>query len=91
MSAEPWAASPYEQRGLILESAGRLGPAGRDLSRAISREPGNFVHWLLLSRIETERGDLVAATRDYDHARQLRPKALVFYNAPYFSGQPHVR
>jgi tetratricopeptide (TPR) repeat protein len=81
VSAEPWAASPYEQRGLVLESAGRLTAAAKDLDRAIAREPSNFVQWLLLSRIETERGDLDAATRDYERARQLRPHALVFYDA----------
>ena len=32
-----------------------------DLKRAVSREPDNFVHWLLLSRIETERGNLDAS------------------------------
>jgi hypothetical protein len=81
VSAEPWAASSYEQRGLVLESAGRLTAAAKDLDRAIAREPSNFVHWLLLARIETEQGDLDAATRDYERARQLRPHALAFYAA----------
>jgi hypothetical protein len=85
VSAEPWAASPYEQRGLVLESVGRLTPAAADLGQAISREPSNFRHWLLLARIETERGDLDAASRDYQRARQLRPEALVFQYARYFS------
>jgi uncharacterized membrane protein YtjA (UPF0391 family) len=88
VSAQPWAASPYEQRGLVLEAAGRLTPAAADLERAISREPNNFAHWLVLSRIETERGYLAAAARDYVRARELRPKAQVFFFAPYFSGQP---
>jgi Tfp pilus assembly protein PilF len=74
--AEPWAASPYEQRGLVLESAGQFAQAAGDLERAIAREPTNFRHWLILARIETERGDPIAATRDYDRARQLRPEAF---------------
>lgn len=74
--AEPWAASPYEQRGLVLESAGRFTQAAGDLERAIAREPTNFRHWLILARIETERGDLIGATRDYNRARQLRPEAF---------------
>jgi hypothetical protein len=89
--AEPWAASPYEQRGLVLEAAGRLKPAARDLSRAIWREPDNFVHWLVRARIEAELGGLAPAARDYDRARQLRPRAAVFANAPYFSGLPRGR
>ena len=78
VSAEPWAASPYEQRGLVLESAGRLAAATADLGRAIDREPDNFVHWLLLARVQTERGAIPAAERDYARARELRPDALVF-------------
>ena len=85
VSAEPWAASPYEQRGLVLESAGRLAPAGADLQRAIAREPENFAHWLVLARIQTERGAIAAAAHDYLRARRLRPRAQVFYYAPYFS------
>jgi tetratricopeptide (TPR) repeat protein len=91
VTAEPWAASPYEQRGLVLESAGKLPQAAKDLQRAISREPTNFVHWLLLSRVETERGDLAEAARAYRRASQLRPRALVFQYARYFSGQPPGR
>jgi tetratricopeptide (TPR) repeat protein len=91
VSAEPWAASLYEQRGLVLESAGRLAAAAADLKRAVSHEPGNFRHWLLLARFETERGNVNAAIRDYTQARQLRPQALVFQYAPYFSRQSRRR
>jgi tetratricopeptide (TPR) repeat protein len=91
VSAEPWAATPYEQRGLVLEAAGRLRSAVEDLDRAISREPDNFVHWLLRARIETELGNLSGAMRDYRRARELRPRAAVFQNAPYFSGIPPGR
>jgi tetratricopeptide (TPR) repeat protein len=84
VDAEPWAASAYEQRGLILESAGRLPQAADDLQRAISHERTNFTHWLVLARIETERGRLGAAVRDYQQARSLRPQAYVFEVAPYF-------
>ncbi len=85
VSAEPWAASAYEQRGLVLESEGRLDAAAADLRRAIAREPTNYVHWLVLARIQTERSDLAAAARDYDQAHSLRPLASVFVYAPYFT------
>jgi hypothetical protein len=81
INAEPWSASAYQQRGLVLESAGQFGPAAADLERAISREPQNYVHWLILSRIETERGKLGVAVRDYLRARQLAPRAQVFQPA----------
>ena len=76
--AEPWSASAYQQRGLVLESIGRLGEAAGDLDSAISHEPQNYEHWLVLARIETDRGRLSAAVRDYDRARQLAPRASVF-------------
>jgi tetratricopeptide (TPR) repeat protein len=86
VGAEPWAASPYEQRALVLESAGRFSSAALDLRRAIAREPDNFAHWVLLSRVETELGHVDAAARDYLHARELRHASL-FY-AMSFGGQP---
>lgn len=86
VKAESWSASAYEQRGLVLESAGRLAQAAADLNRAISHEPTNYTHWLVLARIETERGQLDVAVRDYDRARQLRPLASVFALAPYSAG-----
>ena len=84
VNAEPWSASAYEQRGLVLESAGKFSRAAEDLGQAITREPDNYEHWLILARIETEAGRLDAAVRDYVRARQLRPRASVFTLAPYF-------
>lgn len=78
VSAESWAASPYDQEGLVLESAGRLSRAATELRHAARNEPLNFVHWLLLSRVETEQGRLAQASRDYAHARSLSPKGAVF-------------
>lgn len=88
VSAQPWSASAYEQRGLVLEAEGRLAQAAADLRRAISHERTNFQHWLILARIETEEGNVGAAVADYDQARRLRPHASVFALAPYFSPGP---
>jgi len=86
VGAEPWSASAYEQRGLVLESTGRLAPAAQDLRRASSHEPTNFRHRLILSRIETELGQLGPAVRDYESARELRPLAAVFRRTPSLNG-----
>jgi hypothetical protein len=80
--AEPWSASAYQQRGLVLESIGHLGEAAGDLNAAISREPQNYQHWLVLARIETERGRLSAAVRDYNRAHELGPRESVFASLP---------
>lgn len=84
VSAEPWAASPYEQRGLVLEAEGRLAPAATDLHRATRREGTNFTQWVLLARVETELGNLSAAEQAYKRAHTLRPLGDVFEYAPYF-------
>jgi tetratricopeptide (TPR) repeat protein len=78
VSAEPWSATAYEQRALVLEAAGRLGPASAAERRAVAHEPTNYVHWLLLARIQTERGRYVLALADYQHARRLGRLADVF-------------
>jgi Tfp pilus assembly protein PilF len=70
------------QRGLVFESEGRLDQAARDLQRAISHERTNYVHWLILARIETERGRYTAALRDYNQARRLGGKYQVFELSP---------
>jgi O-antigen ligase len=88
VSAEPWSASAHEQQALVLEAEGRLSQAKHEESTAVSHEPTNYAHYLTLSRIETELGQLAAAVRNSDRARQLRPHAEVFALAPYFSGAP---
>lgn len=77
-TAEPWSASAYEQRALVLEAGGRFRASARDLRRAIAHERTNYVHWLVLARVETELGQFAAAERDYAEARRLRTQRGVF-------------
>jgi hypothetical protein len=83
VAIEPWGASNYEQRALVDESGNRLAAATRNERRAIEHEPTNFTHWLIMSRIQTERGHYTTAVRDYGRAHRLRPLATVFIVAPY--------
>jgi Flp pilus assembly protein TadD len=73
VEAEPWAATPYVQRGLLAESRGALGPAVADLLRAERAEPTNWRHPLLLARLLAEQGDADGAVAAYRRARALRP------------------
>jgi hypothetical protein len=82
VDAEPWSASAYAQRGLVLEAAGRYGAAAADLRKAISHEPTNYVHWLDLAALDTERGRFDAALIDYGQAHRLRPDSVAFALAP---------
>jgi tetratricopeptide (TPR) repeat protein len=78
IDVEPWSASAYEQRGLVLEAAGRYAAAAVSLRQAISYEPTNYVHWLDLARVEAERGKFAAALVDYGRAHRLRPDSIAF-------------
>jgi hypothetical protein len=73
VGAEPWAAAPYLQRGLVLEALGRLHPAAGDVRSAIGHQPTDSALWASLARIETELGDTAAATADYRRALTLSP------------------
>jgi O-antigen ligase len=78
VAAEPWAASPDEQEALVLESGNRLSSAATFERRAIDREPTNYTHWLVLARIQAERGRVIPALSAYDKARSLSPRGLIF-------------
>ena len=84
VSSEPWSASALEQRALVHESAGDFNLAARDLRSATRRERTNYVPWLLLARVETERAHFAAALTDYRQAHDLRPLSAAFVYAPYF-------
>lgn len=78
IAAEPWASTPYVQRALVLERLGRLRLAQADAERGVDHEPQAFATRLVLSRIELERGHTRRGLRDYERARRLRPRSLVF-------------
>lgn len=78
IKAAPWAATPYAQRALVFEEAGRLQAAATDLRRAIDREPKNWRHHLLLARVEAERERNVEALDAFAQAVRLRPLSGFF-------------
>jgi O-Antigen ligase len=78
VDAQPWAASGYLQRALVLERAGLLRRAAVDAGRATRKEPTNWHTWLILGRIEAERGREPAALRAARRARALNPRSPLF-------------
>jgi O-antigen ligase/polysaccharide polymerase Wzy-like membrane protein len=74
----PWAASGYIQRALLLERLGVAARAAADARRATQREPTNWNHWLILARIEAERGRVRAAVADVRRAAALNPHEPLF-------------
>jgi tetratricopeptide (TPR) repeat protein len=88
IASAPWAATPFVQRALILERADRLPRARADLLRAREREPTNYRHPLLLSRVEAELGRPAAAVTAYRAARALAPRKAVFGDTALPPAQP---
>ena len=82
IDATPWAATPYTQRALLYEQAGKLRSAAIDLERAMKREPDNWRWPYLLTRVEAKRGLDSGAVQAYRLARRLRPLASAFSRSP---------
>jgi Flp pilus assembly protein TadD len=82
VQAAPWAASPYVQRALVLETLGMLGRAAAEARHATAREPTNWENWLVLARIEAEAGRVPAAIADARHAARLNPRGRLFRTPP---------
>ena len=87
VSAEPWAASPYSERALVLQAERRLGPARDDINRAIEREPNNW-RWLLIrARIDAQSGNRAAVNADLARARVLAPRSpFLVPTSPFVTG-----
>ncbi|MEX2447750.1 MAG: hypothetical protein WD404_03285, partial [Solirubrobacterales bacterium] len=77
-NVQPDAAGPRLQQALVLEQMGALGAAASAARAATEREPTNWRTWLVLSRIEAERGRAAAAVRAYRRARSLNRHFSLF-------------
>jgi tetratricopeptide (TPR) repeat protein len=76
--AQPYAASPLLQEALLLEQQGNLRPAASAASAATGKESTDWRTWLILARIEAERGRAASALRAYRRARALNPRYTLF-------------
>jgi hypothetical protein len=77
-NAQPDAATPRLQEALLLEARGGLSLAAEAARGATERESTNWRTWLVLSRIQAERGQVDAAVRSYRKARSLNPRSSLF-------------
>lgn len=77
-NAEPAAASPRLQEALVLEQAGAFGPAAGAARAATERGETDWRTWLVLSRIEAQRGHAAAAVTAFRQARKLNPQSPLF-------------
>lgn len=77
-NVEPGAATPRLQQALVLELQGDLAAAATAATEATERESTNWRTWLVLSRVEAERGRVDAALASYRKARSLNPLSPLF-------------
>jgi O-Antigen ligase len=77
-NVQPYAATPRLQQALVLESEGDLPAAAGAARGATERESTNWRLWMVLSRIEAERGRAGAAIGYYRKAHSLNPNSPLF-------------
>jgi tetratricopeptide (TPR) repeat protein len=77
-NVQPAAATPRLQQALVLEALGELPQAAAAARAASERESTNWRTWLVLSRIEAERGRAAASLRAYRRGRELNPRSRLF-------------
>jgi O-antigen ligase len=75
INIQPWAAGPRLQLALVEELAGDLDAAKLELDEAIERAPDNWQLWFVRTRLDVKSGQVGAARRDLDRARELNPRA----------------
>ncbi len=77
-NVQPSAATPRLQQALVLELQGDLPAAAAAAQAATERESTNWRTWLVLSRLEAERGRVDAAVAAYREAKSLNPLSPLF-------------
>jgi len=75
---QPWASAPHLQLALVEELAGDLAAANGDIDKAVERAPDDWRLWFVKARLEVKSGDVDAARRALDRARELNPRAPFF-------------
>ncbi len=77
-NALPGTAAPRLQQALVLELGADLPAAAEAARAAAEREADNWRNWLVLSRIEAQRGNADAAVAAYRKAKSLNPLSPLF-------------
>jgi tetratricopeptide (TPR) repeat protein len=77
-NVQPGAATPRLQQALVLELQGSLPAAAAAAEAATERESTNWRTWLVLSRVEAERGRVDAAVAAFRKAKSLNPLSPLF-------------
>ena len=76
IDAESWSGSAWAAKAEAYEGAGDLAAARSAVGDAIERDPHNWRQYLLLARINAERGDRPAVLAALRTAHRLAPRSL---------------
>jgi O-Antigen ligase len=77
-NVQPGSAAPRLQEALVLEELGDMEQAAAAARAAADRGSTDWRNWLVLARIEAQRGMAAAAVRDYRRARALNRNLSLF-------------
>jgi hypothetical protein len=75
---QPYSGTASLQEALVLELRGDLDGAAAAAQTATSQESQNWQNWVVLSRLETERGNVSEAVSAYHTAKALNPRSTLF-------------
>lgn len=79
---EPSASSPRLQAALIEEQQGALAAAEKDAAAAAAASPTDWRLWVVLARIQSQRGHRRAALASFGRARALNPQSPLLQPSP---------
>jgi len=77
----------YYVKAAALARFDQPADAEASLTAALTREPGNFVTWVLLGDLAVRENDLAAANRRYGRAHRLNPRDIVIGRLSRAPGQ----
>jgi hypothetical protein len=77
-NVQPGAGEPRLQEALVLELMNNLDGAAEAAREATDKVPTDWRNWLVLSRIEAERGHAAGSVHAYRKARSLDPLSPLF-------------
>jgi hypothetical protein len=75
---QPYSATASLQQALVLEAQGDFDGALTAAEAATSDGSVDWRNWLVLSRIQAERGNVSASVAAYKHAKSLNPRSPLF-------------